>query len=116
MDGTEEELGEEEVRPLVLTADTPERKKINESLASAFAYIEKRLTGDCAATYSYEHTYAVARVAQMFDPGWASVYLTPAMIDELPLIVPIGELDLIGDLKRELPAFTTTPTPLVRVR
>jgi hypothetical protein len=106
MDGTEEELEEEEIRPLVLTADTPERKKINESLAPAFTYLEKRLTGDCTATYSYEHTYTVVRVAQMFDPGWASVYLTPPMVDELPLIVSIGELDLIGDLKRELPAFT----------
>lgn len=60
-DGTQEDLEEEEVRPLLVVQDMPEgeRADVVAGLIPAFQYLEKRLTGECDAHYSCESMYKV---------------------------------------------------------
>ena len=42
---------------------------------------------------------------QAFDPTFASMHLTPAMVDDLMAIEPLAGHDLLDGLKQELPAY-----------
>lgn len=55
------EFEEEELRPLLLVRDSPERKDIIAGLSPAFEYLDSRILGTCdTAQYSCEHMYAVS--------------------------------------------------------
>ena len=49
-------------------------------------------------------SYAILRLAQVFDPSYAAANLNPGMVDDLMAIIPLANLDLLADLKKELPA------------
>ena len=42
---------------------------------------------------------------QAFDPTFASMHLTSAMVDDLMAIEPLAGHDLLDGLKQELPAY-----------
>lgn len=127
VDGTSEDLEEEEVRPLIDTGDMPERKDAVDALLPAFEYLERRLAGDCEANYSCLSFYEVRAVAyyltprsstqlarthsqvcrlvQVFDPHFAKNHLDPQLVDELINIKPIMQHLSISDLQAELPAY-----------
>ena len=42
---------------------------------------------------------------QAFDPTFAAMHLTPAMVDDLMAIEPLAGHDLLDGLKQELPAY-----------
>ena len=52
-------------------------------------------------------TYNIFRLAQVFDPSYAAANLTPAMVDDLMVIIPLANLNLLAGLKQELPAYLT---------
>ena len=58
-------------------SDHPQRKRIISGLAKGFDYLESRLMGTCDATYSCEHMYEVAKLAQVLDPQYAATALDP---------------------------------------
>ena len=45
------------------------------------------------------------RRRQAFDPTFAAMHLTPAMVDDLMAIEPLAGHDLLDGLKQELPAY-----------
>ena len=45
------------------------------------------------------------RRRQAFDPTFAAMHLTPAMVDDLMAIEPLAAHDLLDGLKQELPAY-----------
>ena len=47
LDNTDEDLEEEELRPLIYTQEMPARKAIVNSLKAGFDYLENRLLGNC---------------------------------------------------------------------
>lgn len=59
MDDGVQEFEEEEIVPLIVVKDMPERQEIVESLIRAFDYLEDRLTGSCSASYSCVDMYKV---------------------------------------------------------
>lgn len=59
-DGTTEDLEEEEVRPLLVIADMPERAEIIDGILPAFDYLERRITGECDAPYDCAPMYEVS--------------------------------------------------------
>ena len=105
IDGVEEDLEEEELRPLIFTENMPERKPIVEGLQKGFDYLESRLTGNCHEQFSCVETYQIFRLAQIFDPSFAATTLTPAMVDDLVAIKPLAGFNLVAGLKKELPAY-----------
>lgn len=66
-DGTTEDLEEEELRPLLLVTDLPQRDEITNGLAHAFGYLERRLNGDCDAHYDCRGMYEVSPLVVMTD-------------------------------------------------
>lgn len=72
-DGQEQEFEEEELRPLLMVADAPERKAIISGIAPAFDYLESRITGTCdVANYSCEHMYKVSAIPPFPPPTYPS--------------------------------------------
>lgn len=60
IDNTHQEFEDEEIRPLLVIAHLPERKKILDGIIPAFKYLESRLTDTCeTSSYSCEHMYEV---------------------------------------------------------
>ena len=100
IDGVEEDLEEEELRPLIFTEDMPERKPIVEGLQKGFDYLENRLTGNCENQFSCVETYMIFRLAQLFDPSFAATTLNPAMVDDLVAIKPLAGFNLVAGLKK----------------
>lgn len=77
VDGTAEELEEEEIRPLILLKDNPERAKIIAVLSQAFEYLEDRMTWTChVSQYSCAHMYDACKAVQLFNPVFAASHLT----------------------------------------
>lgn len=108
-DGMVEELEEEEIRPLIIINERPERAEIIETLNVAFDYLEDRITGNCTVSqYSCAHMYSVCRVAQMFIPHIAAQNLTDEKVDDLFHIVrPLAyHVDLVK-LKAQAPAYVS---------
>lgn len=58
-DGTTEDLEEEELRPLLVVKDIPERADVVAGLVPAFDYLEKRITGQCEEPYKCDTMYEV---------------------------------------------------------
>jgi hypothetical protein len=104
-DGAEEDLEEEEIRPLLVISTKPERTAIIEGIHPAFQYIEDRITGNCDRQYDCSHMYNILRLVQAFDPSFAATSLSQPLVEELSVIIPIGAHDLIPGLVRELPQY-----------
>ena len=68
IDGAEEDLEEEEVRPVLVVTQSVERSEVLQGLRPAFHYLDNRLTGNCQSNYSCENTYTLFRLFQAFDP------------------------------------------------
>lgn len=107
VDGTTDELEEEEIRPLVLVKDDPERAKILRVLQAAFDYLDDRITGVCHVSgYSCAHMYDVCRAAQLFNPAFAASHLTSRSVDVLyHTVTPFAHHVSLEALKAEIPAF-----------
>jgi len=118
VDGTREDLEEEEVRPL-LDVNMNMLAPIAAGLAKGFGYFENRITGNCQANYSCEHTYEITSLARaLFDPTKAAICVpTPTEVEALVAIKPIAARDLIPAMIAELPAYLSltacTPAGLV---
>lgn len=106
-DGVAEELEEEEIRPLLIIKDMPERTEIINVLNVAFDYLEDRINGTCAVSqYSCAHMYSVCRVSQILNPAFAAQHLSENMVDDLFHIVrPLAVHVDLARLKAELPAY-----------
>lgn len=60
VDGTHQEFEEEEIRPVILVNNLPERKAILDGLLPAFRYLEDRITGAVeVSSYSCVQMYQV---------------------------------------------------------
>lgn len=90
-DGTQEDLEEEELRPLLKTFHLPAFKEVCDSVYKAFEYLDNRLTGTCEDTYSCEDMYEACRIFQAFDPSFAS-NLTSEWLDDLFKVYFINNL------------------------
>ena len=106
-DGAEEDLEEEEIRPLVVTVDMPERKRMADVLSKAFEYLESRITGTCENIYDCSEMYEVCRLLQVFDPQFAVAHATPAFVDGLAAVKGIAAHVDLQKLKDELPTYLT---------
>ena len=49
------------------------------------------------------------RRRQAFDPTFAAMHLTPAMVDDLMAIEPLAAHDLLNGVKQELPGLPAGP-------
>ena len=54
------------------------------------------------------------RRRQAFDPTFAAMHLTPAMVDDLMAIEPLAAHDLLNGVKQEPPRPTCRPPPRAR--
>tara|TARA_B110001450_G_C17657600_1_gene495928 strand:- start:199 stop:2715 length:2517 start_codon:yes stop_codon:yes gene_type:complete len=106
-DGAEEDLEEEELRPLIFVRDMPERKRMADALAKGFEYLEARITGTCDAIYDCSAMYNLCRLVQIFDPVFAAAHASPQMVDDLVNIKPLGALADISKMKAQLPVYLT---------
>lgn len=104
-DGTEEDLEEEEIRPLIYTLSMPQRKAMADALAKGFAYLESRITGTCDAVYDCSPMYNLCRLVQIFDPAYAAAHATPQSVDDLATVVPLGALANLTQMKAQLPVY-----------
>ena len=119
-DGTEEHFEVEELRsgkvgpaptggadgkPVLVVRHLPERNAICDALAPGFDYLEDRITGNCQQNYSLVDMYELCRVVRIFDPNFASVHATPALVDALSAVKPLLALGFIPSLKAELPLY-----------
>jgi len=105
VDGTKDDLEEEEIRPLISTGDSELRKSIVEGLSKGFTYLEDRLTGNCAPNFDCRETYELFRLSQVIDPTFAAAHLTPGMVVDLMAIPAFAAHNLLDGLKFELPAY-----------
>ena len=101
-DGLEEDLEEEEIRPLIYTLDMPERKRMADALAKGFEYLETRITGTCGPIYDCSAMYNVCRLVQVFDPAFAVMHATPQWVDDLANVKPLGALADMAKMKAQL--------------
>jgi hypothetical protein len=106
-DGAEEDLEEEELRPLIFVLDMPERKRIADALAKGFEYLETRITGTCDAIYDCSAMYKLCQLVQIFDPAFAAAHASPQMVDDLVNVKPLGALADIAKMKAQLPTYLT---------
>lgn len=103
-DGKREDLEEDEIRPLIKTTHLAEFKKICDSLADVFDYLEARITGaGCNDAFSCEDMYEACHLLQAFDPSFA-LNLTPAWVDDLYKMEMFQDLNKI-QLKSQLPKY-----------
>eukprot|EP00966_Prymnesium_polylepis_P311529 7198444-Prymnesium_polylepis.1 len=109
MDDTEEDLEEEEVRPLLDVSANPGRATIINGLQPGFQYLEDRLLSNCHANYSCEHMYKILKLVQAFDPSFAATSVTQPFVEEMAAIQPLslGAHNLIPEMLKELPAYLT---------
>lgn len=107
VDGTAEDLEEEELRPLIVIKDNPERVKIMAVLTEAFDYLEDRVTGECRVSqYSCAHMYDVCRSSQLFNPVFAASHLTARSVELMyHTIKPLTQHVNLEALKAEIPAY-----------
>ena len=120
-DGTQEHFEEEELRsgkvgplplgqdgkPVLIVRDLPERTAICDALAPGFAYLERRITGQCDQQYSCVEMMMICSVARAFDSNFAAhAAITPAFIDTMQAITPLAALGMLDKMKQELPHYT----------
>lgn len=87
-DDSEIELKEDEVRSIIVITSTAQWEDAVACVKEAYAYLERRITDDCAEPYKCSGPYEVCRVSQLFDPNFAAVELSPALVEELCAAVP----------------------------
>lgn len=109
VDGTAEELEDEEIRPLLVLKDHAQRAQIIATLVEAFNYLEDRITGTChVSQYSCAHMYEVCKTAQLFNPVFAVAHLTARSVELMyHTIRPVTTHVDLEALKAEIPAFLT---------
>lgn len=107
VDGTVEDLEEEEVRPLLDISTLPERKAIIEKLLPAFDYLSGRVDGTCESQFSCAHMYEVCKHARWFNPNHARTHgLDGSCVDALCTVVaPLQEHVRPVRMKSEIPAY-----------
>ena len=93
-------------KPVLYVRDMQERIAISDALAPGFAYLEARITGTCEAPYSLATMYEACRMAQVFNPNFAKQHLNAALpVDSMAAIKPLLALDMLDNLKKELPLY-----------
>jgi hypothetical protein len=101
-------------KPVLVIRHLPERSRIYDALKPGFDYLEKRITGTCDSQYSCVAMYELSRVAQAFDPNFASAHVVPSFVDAMIAITPLGVHHLLPKLKQEIPLYlaaaATAPT------
>lgn len=114
VDGTSDELEEEEIRPLIIVREDAERAKITAVLQDAFAYLEDRITGMChVSQYSCAHMYDVCRSVQLFNPVFAASHLTNRAVDLLyHTVKPLTHHVSLELLKAEIPAYLSAASEI----
>ena len=112
-DGTQEELEDEEIRPLVRVRELPEHVGlVGNGLVPAFDYLEQRFAA--AGQYSCVQQMQMYAAVRVFNPSYAaSVQLTGAHVDALAVVTPIGQLCSLAALKAELPAYVAAVAGVV---
>ncbi|KAG8458651.1 hypothetical protein KFE25_008448 [Diacronema lutheri] len=103
-DNTEEELDEEEIRPLIMIADMQVRKKVIGSLKPGFEYLEARLT--CPTSSSYlSQEYAVLKAVRIFDPSVVrEMSIDASMVENLAVLRCLSR-ELIDRMKSEVDSY-----------
>lgn len=106
-DDDEEEIDEAEMTELLKAHGDNNYSKVIDSLVPAFDYLENRLTGNCRAQFSFEHTYRVFELCRVFDLSFVSeneARIDLAFVRSLAAIKPLARNDgeLITALQRDL--------------
>lgn len=73
VDGTTEDLEDEEIRPLLIVKDLPDREAVVDGLIPAFQYLERRLNDDCDEPYKCASMYEVSFMLLTHPPLVAHV-------------------------------------------
>lgn len=106
-DGVEEDLEEEEIRPLIKVRELGERKQATSRLSKAIEYLEERLgSGVGEQIFDVSEAYELCRLVQVFDPEFAIANANPAWVDSMAAgIRPIAALADLDAMKTELPTY-----------
>lgn len=115
-DGTQEELEDEEIRPLVRVRELPEHVAlVRDCLVPAFDYLEQRFaSAHAGGQYSCAQQMQMYAAIRVFNPSYAaSVQLTGAHVDALAVVTPIARLCSLPALKAELPAYVAAVAGVV---
>lgn len=107
IDGEEEDLEEEELRPLICTPHLRERVKLAEAIYPAFEYLEKRFTGNCEPIYDCSSMYDLCSQLQIFDPSYGAEFANAECISKLSLIAPLKQFADLAAMKAQLPHFVS---------
>ena len=97
-------------KPMLIVRGLPERQSIIDALSPGFDYLEDRLTGNCDDHYSLVAMYEVCDLVRVFDPNFAAQHATSALIDRMSVITPLHALDMLDDMKKELPIYMAAAT------
>lgn len=104
-DQTTEDLEELEIRKHLMVCDRQSRKDLVAGLKLGFGYLEDRLLGNCEAPFDCSPAYAVFKLVRAFDPARALELNVSNWIDQLTVILPIAQWNLVAGMKTELPAY-----------
>lgn len=106
-DGVEEDLEEEEVRPLLTDVTmSPTRMEITNMIHAGYTYLEDRLTGNCQANYSHVANFELFKLVRVFDPVMANQLGVDAeYIDSMQSIECLAANNVLVGMKEELPQY-----------
>ncbi|KAK3247504.1 hypothetical protein CYMTET_43001 [Cymbomonas tetramitiformis] len=96
------------------------RTRVINGLSGAYAYLERRLTGECEAVHDCRHTLEITRLLQIFDPSYAAEHtaeIDDAWVQQLSVVVPLGREDdgeLLRQMRKELPAYLSAIASFTR--
>lgn len=111
VDGEQEDLEEEELRPLIVISDDSLKAEIVAGLKKGFDYFEARITGTCDAQYSLAHMYENLRLIQVFDPCFAAIHVTQQWVQNLSHVIPLHVHGLIPGMLSELQTYRSLAAP-----
>ena len=97
-------------KPMLIVRGLPERQSIIDALSPGFDYLEDRLTGNCDDHYSLVAMDEVCDLVRVFDPNFAAQHATSALINRMSVITPLNALDMLDDMKKELPIYMAAAT------
>ena len=121
-DGVEETMDLLTLKPHLEAYGIELRAMAVKTILGAYDYLERRLTGNCAAPYDCRFSYLVCELARLFDPSFAAenaADIDEAWVRRLSAIVPIAnygqgdgvddteddELPFVSQLCRDLPLY-----------
>ena len=110
-DGTTIEAEDHELRQWLPMSTNPEYVKYCGYAHGAFAYLERRITNDCAEAYHYAENYHTWELARFFNPAWAEHNLTHALVASLVDLAFIRHHALVDELSNEVRALPINPGP-----